>query len=98
MSDLLRWFVSSSRSPLVRCVRVRGPGRPRQGKGAFGGIGMSGSGVLPGADGQDNAVIEAAAPGVEFAAGMPLGAAVVDAGPAQPGEGDRITARLGQEV
>src|SRR5215475_10728640 len=69
-----------------------------EGKRAFGGVGVSGSGVLPGADGQDNAVIKATAPGVEFAAGIPLGAAVVDAGPAQPGEGDRIAAGLGQEV
>ena len=59
---------------------------------------MPGSGVLPGTDGQHNPVIEAAAPGVEFAAGKPLGAPVVDAGPAQRGERDRVSPGLGQEV
>ena len=75
-----------------------GAGSRGEGKGTFGGVGVPGSGVLPGAGGQDDAVVEGPTPGVEFAARVPLGAAVVDAGPAQRGEGDRITARLGQEV
>src|SRR5215468_3572575 len=98
MSDLLLgWSVHPGlpSSDAFACPGSRGCG---QGEVTFGGIGMSGSGVLPGADGQDDGVIKAPTPGVEFAAGMPLGAAVVGAGPAQRGEGDRVAAGLGQEV
>src|SRR5262249_50717376 len=87
---LHKWSPSFGGSGLLSsgAFAFTGPGGRSQGERAFGGIRVPGSGVLPGTDGQDNAVIQATAPGIEFAARMPLGAAVVGAGPAQRGEGD----------
>src|SRR6266446_1936823 len=60
--------------------------------------GVAGSGVLPGRDQQDGVLVEVAAPGVFLAVGMPLGAAVGEAGLAELGEGDRVAMKLGEEM
>src|SRR5215472_1961776 len=59
---------------------------------------VSGSGVGPGLDDQDDGSVEGAAPGVAFAAGVAFGAAVVGAGLAELAEGDRVPLGFGQEV
>ena len=64
----------------------------------FGLGGVVGAGALPGADDQDDGVVERAAPGVGFAVGVTLGAAVVAAGGAELAEGDGVAAALGEEV
>src|SRR5215468_5635442 len=69
-----------------------------EGELALGGGGVAGSGVLPGGDQQDGVLVEVAAPGVFLAVGVPLGAAVGEAGLAELGEGDRVAVGFGQEV
>src|SRR5262249_58245417 len=57
-----------------------------------GGDGVAGSGVGPGVQDQDDGVVEGASPGVAFAEGVPLGAAVVLAVAAQTAEGGGVAA------
>src|SRR5262249_34154112 len=85
---------------LLSCelVVLTGPRGGGEGELAFGGGGMAGSGVPPGGHQQDGAFVEVAAPGVFLAVGVPLLAAVGNAGLAQGGEGGRVTAGLGQEM
>ena len=60
--------------------------------------GVAGSGVGPGAQDQDDGLIEGTAPRIAFAAGVALGAAVLGAGGAESTEGDGVAAGFGQEV
>ena len=70
------------------------------GEGEFGvgSGGVSGAGVCPGVQDQDDGVVEGPAPGVALAVGMVLAAAVLGAGRSKLAEGDRVAAGLGEEV
>src|SRR5262245_6756502 len=59
---------------------------------------VAGSGVSPGADDQDDGLVQWAAPWVAFATGVAFGAAVVGAGAAELAEGDRVAVGFGEEV
>jgi len=60
----------------------------------FGGGLVTGSGVVPGGDAEDDLVVEVAAPWVFLAVRVTLGSAVIDACSAQSGEGDGIAPGL----
>src|SRR5262245_32432644 len=59
---------------------------------------VAGTGVGPVVQDQDDGVVEGAAPGVEFACGVALGAAVVLAVAAEAAEGGGVGAGFGEEV
>src|SRR5215469_10045103 len=59
---------------------------------------VTGSGVGPGGQDQDDGLIEWPSPGVAFAVWVALGAAVAGACGAELAEGDRVAAGFGQEV
>ena len=81
---------------LVVSASPIGRGERERGSVALGRV--AGSGVGPGVEDQDDGVIEWAAPGVVFAAGVAVGAAVVLAVAAQASEGGGVAAGFGEEV
>src|ERR1035438_8180703 len=76
-------------------TRTVGRGEGERGAGPGG---VAGAVVGPGGEDQDDALLEGAAPGVAFAVGVALGAAVLGAGGAELAEGDGVAAGFGEEV
>src|SRR5579875_3036666 len=89
--DRLIWLPCGT-SLVLSCASSRGE------RELWSGGGVAGSGVGPGLDDQDDGLVQGAAPGVAFAAGVVLLAPVVGAGLAELAEGDRVAAGFGQEV